>query len=526
MIGQVNAFIETIRKVEEEGKKAQHDYDAYAKLLEQYVSGQLAVAQKKKPGPDITPKLHAAYWEAVRSDYGFNVSLEHVAAKKLYEVAMTFGSFVSMTTALYREAQDQCAASRESVTALLSAMGSTNQYDSFYGRMRTQGQKSLEQVFRMWVLRFDTKFGSTTKREHEGLLWKKGTGVTHSWAQRYFVLSDNTLSYHHGIEDCDRREGELSLLCTTVKPLPGTGCFTIISPTKTYTLRAMTDYDRDEWIAVIQNNIEFLLNNSPESTPHRRSTAADEWSPLSSEANQICADCGAANPSWCCINWGVCVCIHCCGVHRSLTTSVSKPRSLTLDRLDAPTQRIFDVIGNARANSILEEKVGDAKITDRATREEREAFIKRKYVQREFVEPTPIDALQAVRQGDYLSIFKAVCSGNIADDRNGYTALHCAASKGDAVMALLVALNLPVTDVLNEGWSPLTYAAFYDHKTVASALIEAGCVSTAQGQVHPYEVALSKGYQEISLLFFPFWKGEIVPGKQFTPPVPYETTDT
>jgi hypothetical protein len=302
-----------------------------------------------------------------------------------------------------------------------------------------------------------------------------------------------------------------------------TGCFTIISPTKSYTLRALTDHERDEWIAVIQNNIEYLLNHSPETAP-RRSTAEteDQWTPLSLESNRVCADCGAPNPSWCCINWGICICIHCCGVHRSLTTSVSKPRSLTLDQLDPYTQRIFQVIGNGNANEVLEQNVGDAKINESADKLLREAFIKRKYVQREFVSRAEVDVFEAVRTGDYLAVFRAICFGIHTEDRSGYTALHCAASTNDATMALLVAQNMPSTDVLNDGWSPLTYAAFYGNKSVARALIDAGCVPTAPDQVHPYEVSLAKQNEELSLMFFPFWHGQVQPGKVFQPPVPYE----
>jgi hypothetical protein len=402
-------------------------------------------------------------------------------------------------------------------------MGDGKTYDMFYRRLREQGNKSLEQFFRLWVVKFDQKFSGTNKREHEGLLWKKGTGLAKSWGQRYFVLSGNALSYHHGVADCDKREGELSLLCTTVKPLPTPGCFTIISPTKSYTLRAMTDHERDEWIAVIQNNIEYLLNHSPETAPRRSTAVGDpQWSPISRDENSRCADCGGANPTWCCINWGICICIHCCGVHRSLTTSVSKPRSLTLDQLDPYTQRIFDVIGNAHANEVLEAKIGDAKIKDDVSKSEREAFIKRKYVQKEFTSREEIDIFDAIQRTDYLAVFRAICYGRHTEERNGYTALHCAASSGDATMALLVAQNMPAIDTLNEGWSPLTYAAFYGHRTVARALVDAGCVSTAPDQVHPYEVALAAQNEEMSLMFFPFWHGQVQAGRVFEPPVPYE----
>jgi ankyrin repeat protein len=89
-------------------------------------------------------------------------------------------------------------------------------------------------------------------------------------------------------------------------------------------------------------------------------------------------------------------------------------------------------------------------------------------------------------------------------------------------MTLLVAQNMPSTDVLNEGWSPLTYAAYYGHTSVARALVDAGCISTAPDQVHPYDVATSGQNEEMSVMLFPFWHGGAPSGKEFEPPVPYE----
>ena len=45
-----------------------------------------------------------------------------------------------------------------------------------------------------------------------------------------------------------------------------------------------------------------------------------------------CADCNATNPKWAELTRGSLVCIKCSGIHRSLSTDVSKIRSVTLDK--------------------------------------------------------------------------------------------------------------------------------------------------------------------------------------------------
>lgn len=71
------------------------------------------------------------------------------------------------------------------------------------------------------------------------------------------------------------------------------------------------------------------------------------------EGNKKCADCNALNPEWAVINYGILVCMNCCGVHRSLGSHISKVRSLQLDKWDAETVLVIEKKTTERKNKNL-----------------------------------------------------------------------------------------------------------------------------------------------------------------------------
>ena len=144
---------------------------------------------------------------------------------------------------------------------------------------------------------------------------------------------------------------------------------------------------RDAWVEALNLGIKTCLQESGGGV--RGDVESDRLLDLvlRDPGNTRCADCRRAQPEWCSINLGILVCIECSGAHRKLGSHVSKVRSLFLDQLDPGSLMVLVTTGNRRA--ALEWEVGmveDERLGEHSTREEREVFVYRKYVTRQWRE--------------------------------------------------------------------------------------------------------------------------------------------
>ena len=173
------------------------------------------------------------------------------------------------------------------------------------------------------------------------------------------------------------------MLTATIKPDLDDGsdirfAFRVVSPEKTYFLRAESATDQTKWIEAITTAIASLLGSVNDKivaeheertkkygNRHTRTLSSvssisthDVPAPMtilpSIPGNGACADCGSPEPDWASLNLGVMLCIQCSGVHRQLGVHVSQVRSATLDvRAWEPSVfAFFKLWGNTEANAL------------------------------------------------------------------------------------------------------------------------------------------------------------------------------
>ncbi|XP_051520901.1 arf-GAP with Rho-GAP domain, ANK repeat and PH domain-containing protein 1-like isoform X2 [Myxocyprinus asiaticus] len=147
--------------------------------------------------------------------------------------------------------------------------------------------------------------------------------------------------------------------------------FDLTTPYRIFSFIADTDQLKDQWVEAMRNSIAEALSNYD--------VAERIWSEPS---NQMCADCGAAKPEWAAINLAVVFCKRCAGEHRGLGPSISKVRSLKMDKKvwTEDLIQLFVTLGNERANQFWAANVPPSEaLKVISSSEERRSFITAKY---------------------------------------------------------------------------------------------------------------------------------------------------
>ncbi|XP_068601185.1 arf-GAP with Rho-GAP domain, ANK repeat and PH domain-containing protein 1 [Brachionichthys hirsutus] len=158
--------------------------------------------------------------------------------------------------------------------------------------------------------------------------------------------------------------------------------FDLKTPYHTFSFIAESEQQRKQWVEAMQNAISEALSNSE--------VAERMWAEPS---NILCADCGDPRPEWAAINLCVVICKQCAGEHRSLGPSISKVRSLKMDRKVWTEEliQVFLLLGNERANSFWAANVPPSEaLTPSSCSEERRNFITNKYRQGKYRKYHPL----------------------------------------------------------------------------------------------------------------------------------------
>uniref|UniRef100_A0A8C1ZG88 Arf-GAP with coiled-coil, ANK repeat and PH domain-containing protein n=1 Tax=Cyprinus carpio TaxID=7962 RepID=A0A8C1ZG88_CYPCA len=243
----------------------------------------------------------------------------------------------------------------------------------------------------------------------EGYLFKRASNAFKTWNRRWFSIQNSQLVYQKRLKDALTVVVEDLRLCS-VKPcedIERRFCFEVVSPTKSCMLQAESEKLRQAWIQAVQASIAsayreisdnyYIEVTSPStssidsaSEPRERIVKGESilQRVQSLPGNEICCDCGQADPRWASINLGILLCIECSGIHRSLGVHCSKVRSLTLDTWEPELMKLMCELGNTVINQIYEgacEEQGLKKPGPNSSRSEKEAWIKAKYVERKFL---------------------------------------------------------------------------------------------------------------------------------------------
>ncbi|XP_040120015.1 arf-GAP with coiled-coil, ANK repeat and PH domain-containing protein 3 isoform X1 [Oryx dammah] len=251
----------------------------------------------------------------------------------------------------------------------------------------------------------------------EGYLFKRASNAFKTWNRRWFSIQNSQLVYQKKLKDVLTVVVDDLRLCS-VKPCEDVErrfCFEVVSPTKSCMLQADSEKLRQAWVQAVQASIASAYRESPDSCYSERldRTASPSTSSIDSATdsrersvkgesvlqrvqnvagNSQCGDCGQPDPRWASINLGVLLCIECSGIHRSLGVHCSKVRSLTLDSWEPELLKLMCELGNSTVNRIYEaqcEGPGIRKPTASSPRQDKEAWIKDKYVEKKFVRRPP-----------------------------------------------------------------------------------------------------------------------------------------
>ncbi|KAG7278941.1 hypothetical protein CRUP_036592 [Coryphaenoides rupestris] len=223
--------------------------------------------------------------------------------------------------------------------------------------------------------------------------------------------------------------------------------FELITPYRIFCFTAESEQVKEQWVEAMRTAIGEALSNSE--------VAERIWAESS---NGSCADCCAASPDWASINLCVVVCKRCAGEHRGMGPSISKIRSLKMDRKvwTEDLIQLFLLLGNERVNSFWAANVPPSEaLVPSSCSEDRRGFINNKYRQGKYRKYHPLYGNQRelnnalcinVQCSDVLETLSLVFCGADVNCSTGVATCpspcSLAAAHGQPLQAQFLSLNL------------------------------------------------------------------------------------
>ncbi|XP_040901612.1 arf-GAP with Rho-GAP domain, ANK repeat and PH domain-containing protein 1-like isoform X2 [Toxotes jaculatrix] len=226
--------------------------------------------------------------------------------------------------------------------------------------------------------RYTMNSGLTLAPDHQGYLELKGLR-----SKLYTVVASDKVFLYKNIDDYRIGVGitSIDMNVGNVKDSDRRS-FDLTTPYRIFSFIAESEQLKEQWVDAMRNAIDEALSNSE---------VADRiWAEPS---NSFCADCGAPKPEWAAINLCVVVCKRCAGEHRGLGPSISKVRSLKMDRKvwTEELMQLFLLLGNERVNSFWAANVPPSEaLTPSSCSEDRRRFITNKYRQGKYRKYHPL----------------------------------------------------------------------------------------------------------------------------------------
>ncbi|XP_078794543.1 arf-GAP with SH3 domain, ANK repeat and PH domain-containing protein 1 isoform X4 [Oryzias latipes] len=312
-----------------------------------------------------------------------------------------------------KQTQDE---EKKQLTALRDLIKSSLQLDQKEDSQSKQGGYSMHQ------LQGNKEFGC----EKKGYLMKKSDGLRKVWQRRQCSVKGGILTISHATSN--RQPVKLNLLTCQVKPsTEDRKCFDLISHNRTYHFQAEDEQEFVIWISVLTNSKEEALNmafrgeqSSGGEDGLEDLTKAIIEEVLRMPGNEVCCDCGAADPKWLSTNLGILTCIECSGIHREMGVHISRIQSMELDKLGTSELLLAKNVGNSSFNEIMEGNLPSPspKPTPSSDMTVRKEFITTKYVDHKYARKTctsasakMIELFEAVQSRDLLALIQVYAEG-------------------------------------------------------------------------------------------------------------------